>query len=121
MRLVALSVSLASWLHVANATAADLTPRQKDGVCRVSLARINGNQPGDYSRVSSTGDITSYKSAKGYEYDCEVFGDGNVITLSSQAWGRLKPTGNLTVEGKCIAIKLYDPGFAIQHALKSCQ
>lgn len=102
------------------AVAADLSPSQKDGVCRVSLARINGNSQGEYRIRSKAGDTVTYVSARGYAYSCEVFSEGMVLTLSNDDWGRLKPTGSITTEGKCSKVKLFDPGFGVTHELKSC-
>lgn len=100
--------------------AADISGTQKDGVCRVSLARINAIRPGDYKSVGVFGDIRRYQSKKGYLYDCEVFSDGMALTLSSPDWGRLKPTASVVTEGNCSRIKLFDPGFGVTHELDYC-
>lgn len=100
--------------------AADLTSNQKDGVCRVSLAAVNGNARADYRSQGQFGDTLQYVSARGYTYDCEVFSEGKAFTLSNKDWGRLKPTGSVTTEGKCSSIKLLDPGTGVTHDLKSC-
>ena len=103
-----------------SASAADLSATQKDGICRVSLARINANAPGDYRSKRKVADTFVYVSARGYTYECEVFSDGMAFTLSNADWGRLRPTGSVTTAGKCSNIKLFDPGFGITHELKSC-
>ena len=110
---LALTCSLASY-------AADISETQKDGVCRVSLARINAIAPSDYKSAGVWGDVRRYESNKGYIYDCEVFSDGKALTLSSKDWGRLKPTASVVTEGKCSRIKLFDPGFGVAHELKYC-
>jgi hypothetical protein len=102
------------------AEAADISSAQKDGVCRVSLARINGILPSDFKSVVVFGDTRRYKSKSGYIYDCEVFSDGMALTLSNSDWGRLKPTASIVTEGRCSNIKLFDPGFGITHDLKYC-
>ena len=112
----ALVISLAC----GSGTAADLTTAQKDGVCRTGLARINANAAFDYKNDGVSGDTRRYSSRKGYPYECEVFSDGKAFTLSSPAWGRLKPTGNVTTEGKCSAIRLFDPGVGVTHDLRYC-
>lgn len=99
---------------------ADITFEQKDGICRVSLARINGNAPGEYKLAGKSGDIIRYKSSRGYTYECEIFSSGLAFTLSSKGWGRLKPSGSVRTEGNCSDIQLFDPGLGIKHSLKSC-
>lgn len=113
----------AAWLALMcspAAQAADISATQKDGVCRVSLARINAIAPSDYKSAGIFGDTRRYTSKKGYVYDCEVFSDGMALTLSSPDWGRLKPTASVVTEGKCSKIKLFDPGFGVTHELKYC-
>ncbi len=107
-------------LFTTSAIATDITAVAKDGICRISLARINHNEPTEYKNKGAFEDTTQYASAKGYTYYCEVFSDGMVFTLSSPSWGRLKPTGSVTPAGRCSNIKLFDPAFGITHSLKSC-
>ncbi len=102
------------------AEAADISPAQKDGVCRVSLARINAIDPTDFKSVGVIGDTRRYKSKRGYIYDCEVFSDGMALTLSNADWGRLRPTASVVTEGRCSRIKLFDPGFGVTHELTYC-
>ncbi len=103
-----------------HAQSADISPGQKDGICRVSLARINANAPSDYRVMDRKKDTLIYTSAKGYLYECEVFSDGMALTLSNVDWGRLKPTASINTQGKCSAIKLFDPGFGKTNELKYC-
>ena len=107
-------------LLATSAMSADIKAAAKNGICRISLARINANEPAEYKNIGTYGDTTQYSSAKGYTYYCEVFSEGKAFTLSSPDWGRLKPTGSVTQDGKCSAIKLFDPGFGVTHSLKSC-
>jgi len=103
-----------------SAIATDIAAAAKDGICRVSLARINANAPSDYKSKGKNAETFVYVSARGYIYECEVFSDGMAFTLSNVDWGRLRPTGSVKTEGKCSSIKLFDPGFGITHQLKSC-
>ena len=115
-----ISVLTGLMLACGHALSADISPGQKDGICRVSLARINANAPSDYRVMDRKKDTLIYTSAKGYLYQCEVFSDGMALTLSNVDWGRLKPTASINTQGKCSAIKLFDPGFGKTHELKYC-
>lgn len=120
IRLASWTVAFACALPASSVFAADISAAQKDGICRVSLARINGNAPRDYQRKRRVADTFTYASARGYIYDCEVFSDGMAFTLSNEDWGRLRPTGSVKTVGKCSSIRLFDPGFGLTHELRSC-
>lgn len=119
-RLVSLAVAALCASPASSVFAADISAAHKDGICRVSLARINGNSPRDYRSKGRAADTFTYVSARGYTYDCEVFSDGMAFTLSSADWGRLRPTGSVKTVGKCSSIRLFDPGFGLTHELRSC-
>ncbi len=96
----------------------DFSPTQKAGICKVALGKVNVNEPSEYKLQSTHGDELWFTSQRGYLYTCEVF--GLVMKLSSKGWGRIQPTGNVTLEKGCVAMQLYDPGLMMNHTGKYC-
>jgi hypothetical protein len=115
------AASLLLVVPVVSATAADLTARQREGVCRVSLARINANSAGEYRVLTRSPQELGFASGSGYDYQCRFSGDWEKLFLSSSGWGRLTPTAKLTRKGSCVSIELYDPGFRAEHQLRYCE
>lgn len=91
---------------------------QKVGVCKVALSKTNANSPSDYTFAEMSSNQLSFTSTRGYRYRCEI--DGLAIKLSSANWGRIQPTGNMTIEGQCVRFTLYDPGLMTTHDGSYC-
>lgn len=91
---------------------------QKEGVCKVALSKVNANSPSDYSLSGMSSNQLSFTSTRGFRYTCEI--DGLAIRLSSADWGRIQPKGNVTLEGRCARLTLYDPGLMITHDGSYC-
>lgn len=119
MRFAAGSV-LACFLYISLGVSApeQLTPSQKQGVCRLALSKTNANSASEYELVGTDGDVLSFSSARSHRYSCEIF--GLVIKLSSSGWGRIQPTGNVLMANDCVKLRLYDPGLMISHEGEYC-
>jgi hypothetical protein len=117
-KLSLLSVLLFSSLS--SASASQLTPNEEITVCKMGFSAVNYNSINNYKYLKKNGETILLRSSKYSNYKCEIFSGGKIITLSTPSWGRIKPTGNITKNGDCLIVKLFDPGLGVNHKLNSC-